>query len=460
MSPPTSTRAYDDVLRLAEEFPDLPLEAIFKEDLLRRGVGFTEAALQLSSRFKPKAYFIFSFDLVPIEDMGQGENTRAPEEIALRGGPHDLRRTIVSVRLAPASPYRVDAVDGKLKLLAGEQELCDVLLAPYPEPYRRTLASGKLMSEVAPTIEWGYLIYLTVFRRCQYFGTESECQFCDINENFRQQVESGRPYHTVKSLEDILEALQILADHEDAAAKTTPRIDEDPALRAMTLPAYRSHAYTITGGSITETLRGAGEVDFYCRYAAAIESRFPGRWLSKMVVQAHEPDDVRRFHDAGVRVYHPNYEVWDARLFETICPGKARWIGRDVWLRRILDAAQVFGAPNVIPNFVAGVEMAQPHGFATVDEALRSTGEGLDYFMSHGVAPRFTTWCPEPLSLLGRDQGPAPLEYHVGLLRLWRDTHRKHGLPVPPGYGAPGPGNAVFSVSAFMDVLEPPPSRT
>ena len=57
--------------------------------------------------------------------------------------------------------------------------------------------------------------------------------------------------------------------------------------------------------------------------------------------------------------------------------------------------------------------------------------------------------------MLGRDQGPAPLEYHAGLLRLWRDTHRRHRLPVPPGYGDPGPGRAVFSVSAFMDVLEP-----
>lgn len=449
MSPHTSAPAFDAVLRLADEFTDLPLEAILKEDLLRRGVAFTDAALALSARFKPKAYFIFSFDLVPIEAMGQRENVRAPEEIALRGGAHALRRTIVSVRLAPASPYRVDVMDGVLKLMDGRQEICDVLLAPYPEPYRRTLSSGKWMSEVAPTIEWGYLVYLTVFRRCQYFGTESECQFCDINENYRQQIKAGRPYHTVKQLDDLLEALQILADHEQDAA---PEVDA--ALGAMTLPAYASHAYTITGGSITDTLHGESEVDFYCRYAAAIESRFPGRWLSKMVVQAHEPDDVRRFHDAGVRIYHPNYEVWDARLFDAICPGKARWIGRDTWIRRILDATRIFGAPNVIPNFVAGVEMARPYGFATVEQALRSTGEGLDYFMSQGVAPRFTTWCPEPLSVLGREQGPAPLEYHVGLLRLWRDTHRKHRLPVPPGYGAPGPGNAVFSVSAFMDVLE------
>ena len=34
----TTHPAYEDVLRLAESYPDLPLEALFKEDLLRRGV--------------------------------------------------------------------------------------------------------------------------------------------------------------------------------------------------------------------------------------------------------------------------------------------------------------------------------------------------------------------------------------------------------------------------------------
>jgi hypothetical protein len=425
----------------------LPLEALFKEDLLRRGVAFSDAALEHSARFKPKAYFIFSFDMVPLEDLPQGEHRRAPEEIALLGGPHGLRRTIVSVRLNPGSPYGVELEDGRLQLRCGGELVGDVLLAPYPEFYRAPLASGKSMSEVAPTIEWGYLIYLTIFRQCQYFGADEECRFCDINENFRQQVRAGRPYQSVKNVEHVLEALEVLVAHEERGE----RGGNGPG----TLPLLRTHAYTLTGGSITSKLRGESEVAFYCRYAAAIEERFPGRWLSKVVVQAHEPDDVRRFRDAGVRIYHPNYEVWDARLFDRLCPGKARLIGREAWIRRILAARDIFGAAQVIPNFVAGVELARPHGFATVAEALRSTGEGLDFFMSQGVAPRFTTWCPEPLSELGRDQGPAPLEYHAGLLRLWRDTHRKHGLPVPPGYGEPGPGAAVFSVSAFMDVLIP-----
>ena len=43
----------------------------------------------------------------------------APEEIALTGGPYDLRRTIVSVRLNPRSPYRVAPRDGALWLHVG-----------------------------------------------------------------------------------------------------------------------------------------------------------------------------------------------------------------------------------------------------------------------------------------------------------------------------------------------------
>ena len=31
----------------------------------------------------------------------------------------------------------------------------------------------------------------------------------------------------------------------------------------------------------------------------------------------------------------------------------------------------------------------------------------------------------------------------------------KHGLTSPPGYGPAGAGNAVFSVSSFMDTLAP-----
>ena len=40
-------------------------------------------------------------------------------------------------------------------------------------------------------------------------------------------------------------------------------------------------------------------------------------------------------------------------------------------------------------------------------------------------------------------------------LEVYRETLEKHGLKPPPGYGVAGAGNAVFSVSSFMDTLRP-----
>jgi hypothetical protein len=416
---------------LIERHPGVPPEAVLKEDLLRTGIAFGGSALSdnLDGAVKPKSYFIFSFDQRPLAELGEAAARRPPEEIALGGGPYSLRRTIVSVRVNPSSPYRVEGA----QLLLDDRPVADVELPPMPDYYRHTLANGKTVMETAPTIQWGYLIYLTVLRLCQYFGAKEECRFCDINHNWRAHKQAGRPYTGIKPVEDVLEALAIIDRHDTERA---------------------SHAYTLTGGSVTSRVDGLEEADFYGRYAQAIEERFPGRWIGKVVAQALPRADVQRYRDYGISIYHPNYEVWDARLFSIICPGKERYVGRAEWHRRILDAAEVFGPRNVIPNFVAGVELARPFGFATVDEAIASTAEGLDFFMSRGITPRFTTWCPEPATPLGRDNPEgAPLEYHVRLLEVYRETLERHGLRPPPGYGRPGAGNAVFSVSSFMDVL-------
>jgi hypothetical protein len=311
--------------------------------------------------------------------------------------------------------------------------IAEVTLPPLPEYYRYPLANGKTVMETAPTIQWGYLIYLTVLRLCQYFGAHEECKFCDINHNWRQHKKAGRPYTGVKPVEDVLEALALI-----------DRYDADRA----------SKAYTLTGGSVTSTVDGLAEADFYGRYAQAIEERFPGRWIGKVVAQALPREEVQRYKDYGITIYHPNYEVWDERLFKIISPGKERYVGRDEWHRRIFDAADIFGPRYVIPNFVAGVEMARPYGFERVEDAIASTTEGLDHFMSRGITPRFTTWCPEPTTPLGRDNPDgAPLEYHIRLLEAYREALDRNGLEPPPGYGPAGPGNAVFSVSSFMDAI-------
>src|SRR5438132_11705791 len=249
-------------------FPDIPPEAVLKEDLLRTGIAFDDSALtdNLDGEVKPKSYFIFSFDQRPLAELGEAAKRRPPEELALTGGPYGLRRTIVSVRVNPGSPYRVARdVEGQLQRSLDGRDVADVLLPPMPEYYRHALANGKTVMETAPTIQWGYLVYLTVLRLCQYFGAKEECQFCDINHNWRQHKKEGRPYTGVKPVADVLEALALIDRYDDARV---------------------SKAYTLTGGSVTSTVDGLAEADFYGRYAEAIEARFPGRWIGKVVAQA------------------------------------------------------------------------------------------------------------------------------------------------------------------------------
>src|SRR3954452_23540465 len=233
-----------------ERFSHVPPEAVIKEDLLRTGIAFDESALtdNLEGEVKPKSYFIFSFDQKPLAELGEAAIRRPPEELALTGGPYELRRTIVSVRVNPDSPYRVDRAESGVLVLSLEgRVIADVGLPPMPEYYRHTLENGKTVMETAPTIQWGYLIYLTVLRLCQYFGAKEECEFCDINHNWRQHKQQGRPYTGVKPVADVLEALAITAEHDDGA----------------------SHAYTLTGGSVTSKVDGLAEADFYGRYAQA-----------------------------------------------------------------------------------------------------------------------------------------------------------------------------------------------
>ena len=288
-----------------ERFPDVPREAVLKEDLLRTGIAFDDAALSdnLDGDVKPKSYFIFSFDQKPLAELGEAARRRPPEEVSLTGGPYGLRRTIVSVRVNPGSPYRVDRAEaGGLALSLEGRTVADVGLPPMPEYYRHGLESGKTVMETAPTIQWGYLIYLTVLRLCQYFGAHEECGFCDINHNWRQHKKAGRPYTGVKPVADVLEALALIDRYDTARA---------------------SKAYTLTGGSVTSTVDGLAEADFYGRYAQAIEERFPGRWIGKVVAQALPKADAQRFKDYGIAIYHPNYEVWDKRLFSLDLAGQA-----------------------------------------------------------------------------------------------------------------------------------------
>ncbi len=421
----------------ARKYPGVPAEVILKEDLLRRGMTFTDAAMEAARGCRTQAYYLFSYNISGHHDLKEGMSTAAPEDIIFRGGTRGMKRTWIRVVLNNASPYVVDVVDGTTMLCENGVPLAEVVYPSKPEYYGKTFADGMRYEQVVPLLYNSYA-FITTFRACHYWGDKEECRFCDINYNLRELRKLTGDHVTADAIKDVSKVVEVLA-----AMAAEP----DPAKRMLTI--------LMTGGSIVRPLRGGPDnaTDFNLPYVEAIRERLGRRVPIVMITESQPLENVKRFRNAGVTSHNANLEVWDKRLFQIIAPGKAKYIGYDTWVRRLVEAVAIMGEGGVSPNMVSGVEMAQPWGFATVPEAVRSAREGFEFLMSQGVIPHLDTWCVEPGTVLA-GHPPVPLDFLIQADLAWYETWRKYKLPPFAGYGpvGGGPGVAVYGNTGSVDL--------
>jgi len=401
-----------------KKYPDVPKETILKQHLLSLGHWFSDAALQAAAGALVKSYRLFSYDLVPMSELKRGEHRRVPEHFVILNGPYRMRPVAIQTSLSPHSPYLIDVVDGRLVLTTEGRVLADVRYPKTPDYYAKSLPDGTPYHEIV-----AFGTFITIFRNCQYWGAREECKFCDINENARQMKLSRDFTLTapVKSVEDVVRVVEeVASDAQKHGAGT--------------------HGFVLSGGTITKTLHGKTELQFYEEYIRAIKGSATTPRIT-FEVNARPRDEVERYKAAGVDNIHFNMEVWDKRLFEWINPGKAYRIGWNNWVRWMCEAVEVFGKGSVQPSFVSGVEMARPHGFESVAEAVKSTAAGFEYLMSRGILPRPQQWRREPSTALCKEaeQPPVPLEFYIQLTSNWYELYQKYRANLPQ-FGRRKPG--------------------
>ena len=393
-------------------FPDVPREIVVKVELLSRGHWFTDAALAATKGSLVKSYRLFSYDLVPMDSLKRGEARQVPEWFYIFQGPYDLRPVMIQTTMDPNSPYIVDVIDGRLVLTEDGKIICNVSYPVEPAYYKKKFDDGTLYHEV---IAYGY--FVTVFRQCQYWGPKEECRFCDINENARAMKDSK---------DFTLNAPVKKVEYVEEAAREVSR-------DALAMEGHQAGVrFLITGGTITKTLQGKTEDEFYAQYLRALKFGGPRRHVA-LQTNAKTKEETKWLHGEGMDEHNANMEVWDRNLFEWINPGKNRRIGYDEWVKRMVESVDVLGEFNVRPNFVGGIEMAKPHGFATIEEALKSTTAGIDFMMGHGIDPRFNQWRREPKTNLVKEheQPPIPTEFYLRLMSNRYEIWKKYGLNLP-----------------------------
>lgn len=381
-----------------EKYPEVPRFIILKMDVQRRGQSLTERALEAAQ--DPK----YQHARPAIYGRAEAIQKGYPGPLILRDG------TSVPTLLCPCGaaekkPYTIDFVDDKFLIFDDGEGIEEVDFCPRPNFLGRKTSRGIPMENVISTRP--QRIEINPYGYCHFWDDGNQCKFCSIVSDLKDQVKgkTGR------------------------IPKIKPADLYETVCEALKEPGRYSQI-NLTGGSDP---RGdppfEAELNRYVELLRAIGKNFKSRrFPSQIIASAFSKEQLKRlYEETGLATICIDIEVWDERLFEWICPGKAKMFGRQWWIDSLLNAVEIFGWGNAYTNFVAGCEMAEPYGFTSIDEALESSFEGCEFFAKHGISMLSIVWRPTMGSTFEGQKQP-PLEYYVRLAKGLHEIRKAYGL--------------------------------
>lgn len=386
----------DSLQDVIARYPEVPRLIIIKTDVQRRGVFYTEKALEVLNE---TAHQVTGTHIFGARD---GQLEARPESLLLRDG----TSIITTPTPLDENPYTVDLIDGKLWLLDAGEPVEEVDYWPAPDFYALTSSSGIPMKNIVSARPQRLNIF--PYRYCTFWNNGNGCTFCDIV----CQLKKGK------------QELQI-------PARLNPVEVGEVVGEALREPG-RFSAVFLTSGSITSGREPFDdEVDYYIEILGEVGKHFKSRkYPSQMIGSAFNERQLERlYHETGLMSYTADIEVLNEELFNRHCPGKAEWIGYREWKRRLVAAVGIFGPGRVNTGIVAGIELAQPYGFRSEDEALVRVLAEAEELASQGVGTVFIVWSPRPDTPLG-DQKNASLDYYIRLAKGLHELRVKYRLPI------------------------------
>jgi hypothetical protein len=378
---------------IIEKYPDISPFVIIKADVQRRGVIYTEAAL---------AKVDVNIHLTKVRSDYARKDDLTPVSLTLRDG------TLVCagsdrLRNDMREPYTVDIVDGKTVLTDEGKVIEEVFYLEKPDFHDKLTSRGTPMWHVVSVRPQRLCIH--PHQQCDFWKIPGQgCKFCTMSavyhaDNKPEMLDTG----------DIVETV--------AEALKEPGRDVNVFLTGGTL----------LGGKAPLD----DELDYYIEILAGITKLFGGkRFPSQLISTAFSREQLLRlYNETGLTTYTADLEVLNKELFEWICPGKASVIGYDEWKERLYQAVDIFGRGNVDTGLVAGVELAQPKGYKSEDEALEATLAEAGELSKNGVGVVGCVWSVAQGSIFQHQVSPS-LDYYVRLAIGLDGIRRKYGLNI------------------------------
>jgi hypothetical protein len=379
-----------------KKYPDIPPLIILKVDVQRRGVIMTEAAVHGLDPGREDMHY---------RGLNAENCGGLPNGLLLRDGTTILCNIAAISERFPRfrEPYTVDLINGKPVLIDEGMVIEEVSYWPASD------YSRKLTSKDIPM--WQVLISrpqrmdINTYQHCDFWKEPGMgCKFCFV----------GAMYHKTK---DIKEEFIDLDNVEEAVAEA---LKQPGRFRMIQLCSG-----TVLGGD--ELLDD--EVNRYIEMLKRIEKHTGGKKImTQIVATAFNERQLRRLHDETILAgYTADIEVLNESVFNWVCPGKAKYIGYQGWKERLYKAVDIFGTDMVDTGIVSGVELAEPYGFRSEEDALEKCISEAEDLARHGVGIAQTVFHVEPGSIFFK-QKTATLDYLIAFTKSLEELRNKYNL--------------------------------
>ena len=323
-----------------------------KAELLVDGVRATADALrEVGKKYKEQNHGLFGWDFEDHVGMA------LPDDFVLPEG------TVVQFRNNSRSPYQVTVKQGDLVLSKNGEDICKVQWISRPAYYEKMTTNNHQMVKIGQ-VGGEDCLFFCYQNYCSYFSKEEECLFCNL-------VSTSRTYDSVLKRKGI----------DDIGEVAKAAFAEGEVKHVLLTGGCFSHQKEIElVEDILRSVRGHTGLD-----------RVPGTILPS---PAKSIEEIKRYYETGIKAIGFSMEIWDAKLYQAICPGKSSSTSHDEFVHSIKSAVKIFGEGNVYAVFVMGLEP-------------RTTFlEGVREIINLGANVVPFVWSPNPGSKLEGHRAP------------------------------------------------------
>lgn len=297
---------------------------------------------------------------------------------------------IVAVNSKQLSPWRLIYRDSSYRLIGKDGTDVEVTFPKRPRFFEYVTPNGIQCDRIANLYGGSSLAFFTP-GTCYYFNEGHECKFCSLKPN-RSAEKSF--LHTIG-----------------------PELASSVLKIALETDAYLLKQIMLVGGNVRHYDRGFQR---HLQIATALDQQqtsLPVERRLETHIATMPPNDFSMFssfEQLNARITM-NIEVFDDHLFEVICPGKARFYGREKLLQALEYAANVVSGMRVHSILIAGLE------------PIDSTIAGIKYLASIGVTPIINVFHNDRGSHYEKHPRPS-FEHLLEIAHALQDVYREYNL--------------------------------